>query len=175
MDPRRMISTRTWADPWFEELSSEAKLLWLYLLTNQQTNLIGIYEISIKRISNESGIDLMGCQTHLDGFANRSKIIWNGSYMVICNFLKHQSLANPNMEKAAFKIFKSLPDSVKKLLQSNGINDFKQFLNGFANPLVTHADGLGEREREREREGRAGVERAPTRPCICPAAFTSPV
>lgn len=152
MDPRRMISTRTWADPWFEELNTESKLLWLYLLTNQQTNLIGIYEISIKRISNETGINLTGCQTVMDGFANRSKIIWNGSHIVICNFLKHQSLANPNMEKSARKIFDSLPDTVKKLLQSHGINDFKQFLNGFPNQSQTHADGFGERERERERE-----------------------
>lgn len=147
-----MITTRIWADPWFENLKPEEKLIWLYILTNQQTNLIGIYEISAKRISNETGIDSNLLQTVLERFQNDSRIIWNGSYMVIKKFLTHQNLANPNMEKAASKIFDALPSEVRKLLKKAGIDDFQSLLKGFPNGLKTVANGLGEIEREMEIE-----------------------
>ena len=153
-----MITTRIWADPWFEGLDTESKLVWMYLLTNQQTNLIGVYEISLKRISNETGVELNRLQTVLDGFANGFKIIWNGSYMVICNFLKHQNIANPNMEKSADKVFNSLPSDIKKVLLSHGIKDLRDLMNGFANRYQTVTKPFGEIEREREIEIEREIE-----------------
>ena len=162
MDVKRYINTRIWSDTWFEELDSTERLVWLYLLTNQQTNLIGIYEIGLKRISNESGVEINRLQTVMERFANRSKAFHNGCFVIIPNYLRNQNLANPNMEKSARNLFDSLPQEVKKALQLIGINDFEILKKGlpnrlqtvtkpFANPFIRERER--EREKEKEREG----------------------
>jgi hypothetical protein len=153
-----------WSDTWFEELSVEEKLLWVYFLTNQHANLIGIYEIGMKRISNETGIEINRLQTVMERFTNRSKLFYNGQYIVIPNFLRHQKLANPNMEKSAKNLYDQLPSEVKKVLNSVGINDFETLKKGLPNRLQTVTKPFGNRcaieseyesEYESEREGNA--------------------
>lgn len=159
MDAKRMVNTGVWSDTWFEELECDEKLLWLYLLTNRQTNLIGVYEIGIKRISNETGIEINRLATVMERFANSRKAFHSGKYIVIPNFLRHQTLANPNMEKSALSLFDSLPDEVKKLLKSIGIDDFGGLKEPLPNRLETVTKPLPNRsviekeiERETERE-----------------------
>ena len=148
MDIKRYINTRIWYDTWFEELDSIEKLVWLYLLTNQQTNLIGIYEIGLKRISNESGVELNRLVTVMERFANEGKAFHNGKYLVVPNYLKNQKLANPNMEKYAGNLFSSLPEEVKNLLKSIGINHFQDLKNGLPNRYQTVTKPFGNRKEE---------------------------
>jgi hypothetical protein len=163
MDVKRYLNTRIWADTWFENLEVDEKLVWIYLLTNQQTNLIGIYEIGLRRISNETGVEINRLQTVMERFANSLKAFHNGYFVVIPNSLAHQTLANPNMEKSAKNIYDSLPLEIKKLLQSLGIADFESLLKGlpnrlqtvtkpFANRCVIESESESEIESEKERE-----------------------
>jgi hypothetical protein len=59
-DKLRSVNTRFWEDPFVEELTPSEKLLFLYLLTNPLANLLGIYEITIKRISYDTGYEWFG-------------------------------------------------------------------------------------------------------------------
>jgi hypothetical protein len=55
----RYLYTSFWSDPKVaDKLSVEEKLLMIYLLTNNSTNLIGCYEISLKQISHETGFSV---------------------------------------------------------------------------------------------------------------------
>lgn len=137
MATQRYINTRIWSDTWFELLDSDEKLLWLYLLTNQQTNLIGIYEIGIRRISFESGIEINRLQTVMKRFQTDRKAFHTDGFIVIPAFLKNQNLANKNMVTSATRLFSEIPKSVKKLLQSLGINDFESLKKGLVNGLQT--------------------------------------
>ena len=50
MEIRRYISTRIWGESWFEPLTATEKLIWIYLLTNPATNMLGIYGLTVRRI-----------------------------------------------------------------------------------------------------------------------------
>lgn len=52
----RTITTDFWLDTKVEEMSSTAKYLLLYLLTNPKTNLAGCYEVTYRRASNDTGL-----------------------------------------------------------------------------------------------------------------------
>ena len=56
--PNRDLSTAIWTDPWFEALDHKQKLLFLYCWSNDHCNSTGMYIITTKRISNETGIPL---------------------------------------------------------------------------------------------------------------------
>lgn len=114
MDVKRSINTRMWVDPWFETLGPEEKLIWVYLLTNQQTNMLGVYEISERRISYDTHIPLERLRKAFEGFERDQKALFIPSgYVVLVNWLKNQKL-NPNMEKSCQENWKNLPSEVKK-------------------------------------------------------------
>lgn len=52
------ISPEFWSDPGIELLSSEAKLATLWMLTNPRLNFVGFAEISEKRFTFETGLDV---------------------------------------------------------------------------------------------------------------------
>ena len=51
MSKLRSLNTAFWSDTWVEDLEPLKKLLFIYLVTNDKTNMLGIYEASIKKIS----------------------------------------------------------------------------------------------------------------------------
>lgn len=111
-DLRRSVNTRIWSDEWFETLKPTEKLLWLYLLTNERTNMLGCYEVSMKRISYESGIDESMVRKAFEGFERLGKAYYlGGKYVFLPNWLKNQSM-NTNMVKSAKKDYATLPIGV---------------------------------------------------------------
>ena len=89
-DKSRSIQTYFWKDPYIEGLQPNEKLLYLYLLTNPQTNLLGVYEISINRIIYESGLTEVTVRKGLERLGNDSKaLFYDENYIIIPNFLKN--------------------------------------------------------------------------------------
>jgi hypothetical protein len=115
-DLRRSVNTRIWSDEWFETLKPTEKLLWLYLLTNERTNMLGCYEVSMKRISYESGIDESMVRKAFEAFERIGKAYYlGGKYVFLPNWLKNQSM-NTNMVKSAKKDYRTLPESVVRAI-----------------------------------------------------------
>jgi hypothetical protein len=85
----RYINTKFWSDPFVSELEPKEKLLFLYFLTNQHTNISGIYEISMKIASFETGLDEEWIiETLNNKFDN--KILYHNGYIIVKNFYRHQ-------------------------------------------------------------------------------------
>ena len=78
MAKQRMINTKIWSDNYFEELDPTEKLLFLYFLTNIYTNICGIYEIPLKIIAVETGIDKEMVKKILQRFESDKKIFYIG-------------------------------------------------------------------------------------------------
>jgi hypothetical protein len=57
MAKQRYINTKFWRDSYIEDLDPTEKLLFLYLLTNPDTNICGVYELPLKIIAADTGID----------------------------------------------------------------------------------------------------------------------
>jgi len=54
--PKRFTETAKWDDPWFLDLSSGAKLLWLYLVDKCDNS--GVIELHQRKTVFETGLDL---------------------------------------------------------------------------------------------------------------------
>lgn len=118
-----------WADEWFETLTPSEKLLWVYLLTNPQTNMLGIYEISLKRISFDTGLKSDQIENTLKGFERVKKAFYYKGHIILTNWVKNQSM-NPNMVKSAEKLFNELSKDLKNKLLDNGLESFESLSNG---------------------------------------------
>jgi len=108
------IQTKFWNDNYVIDLDPIQKLLFLYFITNQQTNMLGVYELNIRKIAFETGIDKDMVLKILDKFSEDGKFSHKNGYLIIHNFLKHQKF-NENMQKSAFNSYKDLPNSLQEL------------------------------------------------------------
>lgn len=104
----RSVNTRFWTDPFIEECTPSEKLLFLYLLTNPLTNLLGIYEVTLKRISYDTGLNSDAVRKGFEKFSEGGKAFFDGQFVILPNFMKNQNL-NPNMKVAVQTQFDDLP------------------------------------------------------------------
>jgi len=153
MEKLRSVSTAIWSDTWFEDLTPSEKLLFIYLLTNDKTNMLGIYEISIKKISYDTGLNKDTIQKALKGFESVNKVNYIDNHVILLNFIKNQKF-NSNMQKSAIDKYNNLPNNVKfKDLQEIKDRDskgFERLCKGFG--MVRKVEVEGEMEVEVENE-----------------------
>lgn len=124
MDIRRSITCGFWTDGWVESINTEQKLLFLYLLTNPLSNILGIYKISIQRMSFETGINSEAITEYLKDFERLRKAYYIDEFVIIVNHLKHQAL-NPNMKTNVVSDFNALPNELKNMINGNTSEGFK--------------------------------------------------
>lgn len=152
MSKLRSLNTRIWNDTWFEELSVDRKLLFIYLITNEKTNMLGIYEISIRKISFETGIPADKITESFVYFEKSEKIKYQNNRVILLNFLKHQNY-NLNMKKSAIDCYNDLPNSLKidgKPLLERDAKGFETLCKGFG--MVRKIEEEIEYELEEEKE-----------------------
>jgi hypothetical protein len=132
MSKLRSVSTAFWSDPFIEDLTPNEKLLYLYFITNEKTNMLGIYEVSIKKISFETGITKETVSKALEVFERLNKVKYIDNYIILTNFLKHQHF-NTNMMKSAIDCYidlpKTLKDSTLILDKNNPLESFQTLSN----------------------------------------------
>lgn len=134
MSKLRSVNTVFWSDPFIEDLDVDEKLLYLYLITNEKTNMLGIYEASIKKMSFETGIEMKRLGTILNRFEALRKVKYINNYVMLVNYMKHQKY-NTNMKKAAITTYLELPNKLKdselKLDESNPSKAFETLSNHY--------------------------------------------
>jgi hypothetical protein len=57
MSGYRQFHTHIWSDSWFAELKPDMKLLFIYLFSNERAAICGFYELPVRTISFETGLD----------------------------------------------------------------------------------------------------------------------
>jgi|DEB0MinimDraft_6_1074348.scaffolds.fasta_scaffold02588_3 hypothetical protein len=112
MSKKRSVNTAFWSDPFIEDIAPEYKLLFLYLITNEKTNMLGIYEASKRKMSFETGLSIECIKDALDVFQRLGKVKYVDNYIILVNYMKHQKY-NTNMKKSAIETFNELPSSVR--------------------------------------------------------------
>jgi len=148
MQKLRSVNTKFWDDPFTANLTTEEKLLFLYLLTNPLTNILGIYEITLRRISYDTGIKPEKAENILvTNFMEKGKAIWSKNYLILPNFLKNQNL-NPAMQKGALKLFNNLPEWLRYSILEEAPTGYQRLREAILN-----IKGIGiEEEKEEEEE-----------------------
>jgi len=92
----RPIFTRIWKDPDFMDLDSVAKLIFIYLCTNDLTTDSGIYAISFKTISSETAIPLETVRERLsNGLIRNIEYDLSTKYVFVVKFKKYNAGGKP--------------------------------------------------------------------------------
>ncbi|MBU3185212.1 DnaD domain-containing protein [Clostridium estertheticum] len=106
----RQIYTEFWSDAFVLELDSQEKLFYLYLLTNTKSTQCGIYELSPRLISLETGYDKVLVTELLKKFCDYKKILYceETNEIMVLNWIKYNFPSNRNflvcVQKEALKI-----------------------------------------------------------------------
>lgn len=118
MAKQRIINTHFWDDSYIIELDPIEKLLFLYLLTNPLTDICGAYEINIRRIALDTGIDREMILKIVNRFESANKITYKDGWILIHNFVKNQS-TNPSVLAGVVRSLNDCPEWIRdRLLQA---------------------------------------------------------
>ncbi len=111
MSKKRYIDTKFWDDEYVIGLNCSEKLLFLYLLTNPITDICGIYEIHLRRISFDTDIDKKNVLKILEKFAADKKVFYINGWVYIKNFQKHQAI-NESIKQGITRSLKEVPTEI---------------------------------------------------------------
>ena len=113
MSTQRYISTSFWDDAFIQTLDPSEKLLYMYYMTNPLTNIAGIYKITEKRISFDTGFTIDCIRHIMEKFEESGKAYRHGEYIILTKWTKHQKVGEKdNNRKGIDKILLALPDEV---------------------------------------------------------------
>lgn len=117
--PKRSVSDDFWGDPFVQDLDKDAKLLFLYLWTNKRCNSAGLYEITLKTITFETGIESSRLPELFKILApkivrhDESNLVW------VKNFLKNQPQSP--------QFLKSVSDCLNSINSNGIVSDFRTY------------------------------------------------
>ena len=117
MSKQRYLDTKFWSDSYIEKLDPVEKLLFIYLMTNERTNLAGIYELPIKYMSVETGIERSMLENIIARFEKDKKIILYDGWVRVVNAIKHQNVSNSKIQSGIEKILAEVPEKIKQGLK----------------------------------------------------------
>lgn len=116
MSKNRYVNTKFWDDNYIRTLNVEEKFLYLYLLTNPLTNICGIYEISINRISFDTGIKEDRIINILKKFRKSNRLKYLRGYIAIKKFVIHQA-KNSKIRKGIETLLGKAPEGLVRWVE----------------------------------------------------------
>lgn len=116
MAKNRYVNTHFWKDTYIINLDPIEKLLFIYFLTNPAANISGVYEIAIREVALDTGIDQEMIQKILKRFSRDKKIYFHEGYIIIVNFHKHQNQGSDKIISGIKNNLSILPDIIKKFI-----------------------------------------------------------
>lgn len=116
MAKQRYVNTRFWSDTYISNLDPIEKLLFLYFLTNERTNVCGIYELPLKIMAVETGIEKDMIEKIIRRFTKEKKVFYYQGWVRVVNFPKHQDTSNPHIKKGIELAESLIPAQIKEKL-----------------------------------------------------------
>ncbi len=159
----RKIDPRIWNDAKFSNLSNDAKLLFIYLLTSPQTQMIGAVPMRAESVAAELGFDMERYGIRYQELYDMGIAEYDdrGLYWVK-NFLKYNSPDNPKVVISWRECLDFLPecsllqkiiDSARVHCLSRGERYIEAFQNGIGNSMAYGmANGMAYKEQEQEQK-----------------------
>ena len=147
----RQIHTKIWKDPWFIDLSPDRKLLFIYLFSNEQANIMGLYQLPLKVICFETDLDRTAVEEGLAQFAADGRCYVEDNWVWIVNLFRHNA-NNPKSPKTQVHIRKTLgevPDIPLKARLIRHYREIEGILEGYDTPSIPVPQ---EQEQEHEQD-----------------------
>ena len=153
----RQIYTEFWSDSFVLELAPEEKLFYLYLLTNTKSTQSGIYELSPRFISLETGYDKVLVSQLLKKFCYYKKILYSAdtNEIMVLNWIKYNIPNNRNvlvciqkeLQKIKSKVFLKI---LYEKYEAAGLDVDNIFRGLFANVIPVDKNDQSPMEPENE-------------------------
>lgn len=159
----RHIYTSFWGDPKvLEEFTPEDKLFYLYLLTNEHTNQIGIYQITKKQIAFEIGYSTESINALLQRFIDHHKIIeydTENRELFIKNWAKYNLIKGGKpvldcirKDLESVKTLEFIQQSIELVEKSEIRNLFIKNYESLTNRETSSVTTSGQKEKEKEKK-----------------------
>lgn len=110
----RIIWTKIWDDKWFDSLSQNSRILFIYLISNQDINLSGCYSITDKKIIYHTHLteeELKQSKKELE-----PKIKFCEDWVYVVNSQGYNHFTGKSNEVAVSREIEQIPDNVKDTL-----------------------------------------------------------
>lgn len=117
--------------------------------------MLGVYELSIRKISFETSIDSKTVRKALEAFERIGKVRYTKNYIILLNFAKHQNY-NTNMKKSAIDTYNNLPKELRindeEISKDNPSEGFERVLKclGMVRKIEVEIEDESEIEEEKE-------------------------
>lgn len=108
----RILHTRIYTDDFFAELNPVEKLIFIYLLTNENVNIIHLYELPDRKILYDLGISQTQLTAAKDKFQATGKIYFYKSFIYLANAAKYEQYTGERNETAKEVLFTQLNTEV---------------------------------------------------------------
>lgn len=118
MAKQRIVNTKFWDDSYIASLVPIEKLVFLYLLTSPLTNISGVYELPLKRAAFDVGMEEKMIERIFAKLERDKKIVREGNWVGIVNFIKHQS-TNPSIRRGIAAELQAAPKQVLDTLSTH--------------------------------------------------------
>lgn len=113
MSKQRVVNTSIWSDPWFvDTLSISERYLFIYLFTNEHTNIAGVYEMSLRTMGNETGYDKEELVRMLQKM--RPKVHYADGWVVLRNTIKNQNYHSPKIKTGIDLVIERAPAELRQ-------------------------------------------------------------
>lgn len=151
MSKTRYINTKFWSDPWVvDHLNPLDRHLFFYFLTNEHTTIAGVYELSLRTISLEIGIE----REELIRMIKRlePKIRYRDSWVIIANAIKNQNYKSPRIKTGIDMVLERVPPELLDYV--NLPDDFGKRPDGSRQQklIVEDLEGMGFRNKRAKKE-----------------------
>lgn len=98
------------------DIDPTEKLLFLYLLTCERSTLAGVYELPLKIMAVETGIDVFMVEKILSRFEDDGKVKYQDGWVAVKNFLKHHEHGSPTVKKGIDDAIKAAPEWAREFV-----------------------------------------------------------
>jgi hypothetical protein len=112
MSKNTFFNTRFWQDSFTSDLDPVEKLLFIYCITSPYLSLTGIYEIPLKFIAMETGLDKEMVTKILNRFEEKKKVLYREGWLCVLNYPKYQSFKGEKLEIALEREIKAVPKDI---------------------------------------------------------------
>lgn len=151
----RSIHVKIWKDEWFSDLEPDAKLLFMYLCTNQAVSICGMYRLAMKFIVFETGMEQKRVNTILGQFKKDGKVFCADGIVWVKKLRKYQTFdghANENVRKRIQLDIDDIPMSEIKQAYLAYENGADTSAIPTISPSDTHDKPTADINRDRDRD-----------------------
>jgi ribosomal protein S27AE len=121
MATQRYISS-FWTDKWIRSLDPSERYLYMYLLTNPETNIAGVYDITLDRIAFDTGYDERTLRPMFERFAKAGKVyFYDEEWIILPTWPKHQQYEKrAKIRDGIVSVLQDIPEEVISYLAEVG-------------------------------------------------------